>query len=105
MPGARRRGGYRRLFRYAAPYKREWAAIVAATLLSTALSLLQPWPLKILVDHVLGHVPLRGALGAVLERLPFAATPTGLLTSVALAGILIFAVNSDGRFVRTRRTR
>jgi ATP-binding cassette, subfamily B, bacterial len=103
MPGARRRGGYRRLIRYAAPYKREWAVIVAATFLSTALSLLQPWPLKVLVDHVLGDVPLRGVLGAVLERLPFAATPTGLLTWVALAGILIFAVNSAFEVVLSLR--
>jgi ATP-binding cassette subfamily B protein/subfamily B ATP-binding cassette protein MsbA len=93
-PRACRGRGYRRLFSYAAPYKRDWAAIVAATLLSTALSLLQPWPLKVLVDHVLGDTPLRGTLAAVVERLPWAATPGGLLAWVVLAGILVFAVNS-----------
>ena len=53
--------GYRRLLSYAAPYRRGWAAIVAVTLLSTGLSLLQPWPIKVLVDHVLGEAPLRGS--------------------------------------------
>ncbi len=56
-PRARRVRGYRRLLSYAAPYRRGWAAIVAVTLLSTAISLLQPWPLKVLVDHVLGGRP------------------------------------------------
>ena len=54
---------YRRLFGYAAPYRSGWAAIVAATLATTALSLVQPWPLKVLVDHVLGGRPLQGWAG------------------------------------------
>jgi ATP-binding cassette subfamily B protein/subfamily B ATP-binding cassette protein MsbA len=93
-PRVRRGHGYRRLFSYATPYKRDWATIVAATLLSTALSLLQPWPLKVLVDHVLGDTPLRGTPAAVVERLPWAAAPGGLLAWVVLAGIFVFAVNS-----------
>lgn len=85
---------YRRLFGYAVPYRRGWAIIAAATLSSTALSLVQPWPLKVLVDHVLGDAPLSGTLGFVVERLPWAGTRSGLLAWVVLAGIVIFAVNS-----------
>src|SRR5688572_3940765 len=85
---------YVQLLRYAAPYRREWAAIVAVTLMSTALSLLQPWPLKVLVDHVLGDVPVRGALGDFLARVPWVNTPDGLLAWAVLAGLVIFLVNT-----------
>jgi len=84
---------YRRLCRYAAPYRRGWVTIVATTLLSTALSVLQPWPIKVFVDHVLGDTPMRGALAAI-ERLPWAGTPGGLLGWVVLVGLLLFVVNS-----------
>lgn len=98
---SRRWRGYRRLFSYATPYKRGWAGIVAATLVTTGLSLLQPWPIQVLVDHVLGHAPMRGALGAMAERLPLTASPAGLLAAVVAAGILIFAVNSVIEIVLT----
>src|SRR5687768_16704291 len=89
-----RAAGYRRLLTYAAPHTRGWVTIVGATSLSTALSLVQPWPLKVLVDHVLGDVPVRGSMGAVIERLPWSATPGMLAVLVVLAGLFIFAVNS-----------
>ena len=91
---AGRLAGYRRLFAYAAPYRAGWAAIVAATLTTSALTLAQPWPLKFLIDHVLGGHPLGGRSGAVLARLPGTDTPTGLLAWVVAAGLGIFAVNS-----------
>jgi ATP-binding cassette, subfamily B, bacterial len=86
--------GYRRLFSYAVPHARGWVTIVAATTLSTTLSLLQPWPVKVLVDHVLGDEPMHGTVGALAERLPWADTPGGLVVWVVAAGLLIFAVNS-----------
>ena len=89
-----RLGSYRRLFGYAAPYRAGWAAIVAATLTTTALTLAQPWPLKVLVDHVLGDRPLQGWAGDLLLRLPGTATPGGLLLWVVAAGLVIFALNS-----------
>ena len=89
-----RLASYRRLFGYAAPYRSGWAAIVAATLATTALTLAQPWPLKLLVDHVLGGRPLQGWAGEWLARLPGTGTPGGLLVWVVAAGLVIFAVNS-----------
>ena len=82
------------LLRYAAPYWRGWTVIALVTALSTALSLLQPWPMKILVDHVLGHAPATGGVAAILGALPGASTRPGLLAWVACAGVFIFAVNS-----------
>jgi ATP-binding cassette subfamily B protein/subfamily B ATP-binding cassette protein MsbA len=90
----RRAGSYRWLLKYAAPYISGWVTIVTATLVSTVLSLVQPWPLKILVDHILGAEPLSGALGRLIVALPGTATPSGKLAWVVGAGLLIFAVNS-----------
>lgn len=85
---------YRRLFGYAAPYWRGWAGIVLATTLSTALSLLQPWPVKVIVDHVLGGVPVPPGLAPVVGWLPGAGAPRGLLAWAVASGLAIFAVSS-----------
>ena len=93
---ARARSGlaHVRLLAYAAPHWRAWLAIAAVTLLSTLLSLLQPWPLKILVDQVLGDMPASGTLARVIAGAPGAATRTGLLGWVVAAGLVIFLVNT-----------
>ena len=85
---------YRRLLRYALPYWRGWILIVVVTLLSTAFGLLQPWPMKVLVDNVLGNQPVDGTLASITARLPGAGTPQGLLAWVVLATLVVFAVNS-----------
>jgi ATP-binding cassette subfamily B protein len=97
----RRFHNYRRLFGYAAAYRRGWAAIAAATTLSTGLSLLQPWPIQVLVDHVLSETPLRGPLAIVAERYAWMARPESLLAFVVLVGILIFALSSIADVVLT----
>ena len=96
---ARRTRGYRWLLNYALPYRRGWLAIAAAMLASTAISLLQPWPLKVLVDHVLGGAPPEGALKTLVGWLPGASTSQGLLAWVVAGGIAIFAVNSAVDFL------
>ena len=85
---------YSRLLRYAVPYWRGWALIAAVTLMSNALSLLQPWPMTILVDHVFGQEPQSKAMTRVVGLLLGAGSPAGLLVWVALAGLAIFAINS-----------
>ncbi|HEX8031921.1 MAG TPA: ABC transporter ATP-binding protein, partial [Vicinamibacterales bacterium] len=90
----RRAGGYRRLAAYAVPYRSSWSLIVGATLFSTVLSLAQPWPIKLLVDHVLGDVPVTGILGGVITFLPWADSRSGLLAWVVVAGILFFVINA-----------
>src|SRR5215204_2318890 len=90
----RRAGSYRWLLKYAGPYRAGWTTIVSATLFSTVLSLVQPWPLKVLVDHILGDLPLTGILRSVMAALPGTSVATGRLAWVVVAGIVIFAVNS-----------
>jgi len=86
--------GYRTLLGYARPYWRGWALIVFVTLLSTAFSLLQPWPMKVLVDSVLGDKPVTGAVAATVDALPGTGSTRGLLAWVVAAGLAIFAINS-----------
>ncbi|HEX9989334.1 MAG TPA: ABC transporter ATP-binding protein [Chloroflexia bacterium] len=85
---------YLQLLRYAAPYRRGWALILVVSLLSTAFSLLQPWPMKVLVDNVLGGSDPSGILQGVLDLLPGAGSPGGLLAWVVLAGLVVFVANS-----------
>lgn len=90
------------LLRYAFGSWRGWLFIFLVTLSSGLLGLLQPWPLKVLVDHVLGGVPMAAPLASVTSFLPGADTPRGLLVWVALAGVFIFAINSVAEVVLTR---
>ena len=85
---------YRQILAFAVPYWRGSALIAAVTLVSIATSLLQPWPMKVLVDQVLGHEPPPAALARVLAWLPGAGTTSGLLAWTALAGLVLFAVHS-----------
>jgi ATP-binding cassette, subfamily B, bacterial len=82
---------YRHLARYAAHHRKGWALIGAVTLLGSLFALLQPWPLKVLVDHVLGGLAPAGWVATVLALLPGADDPSGLLIWVVLGGLLIFA--------------
>jgi ATP-binding cassette subfamily B protein/subfamily B ATP-binding cassette protein MsbA len=85
---------YGALLAYARPYARGWTAIAAASLASTLISLLQPWPLKLLVDHVLGDDPLPAGLAASLTWLPGFESASGPLMWVVAAGLVLFALNS-----------
>jgi ATP-binding cassette subfamily B protein/subfamily B ATP-binding cassette protein MsbA len=86
--------GYLKLLGYARPHWRGWALIVFVTLLSTAFSLAQPWPMKVLVDNVLGDNPVAGGVRTILDTVPGAGSTRGLLAWVVVAGLAIFAINS-----------
>jgi ABC-type multidrug transport system fused ATPase/permease subunit/GT2 family glycosyltransferase len=87
-------GGYRRLLQYALPYWKGWLIIVVITLAVTLTAMLQPWPLKVIVDNVLGGQPASETFAQLLQALPGAATPQGLLVWVVLASLALFVVNS-----------
>jgi ATP-binding cassette subfamily B protein/subfamily B ATP-binding cassette protein MsbA len=92
---------YLRILRYALPHWPGWALIAGVTLLSNAVSLIQPWPMKILVDHVLGQEPAPATLARVIEWLPGGGHPAGLLIWVVLGGLALFAINSVSDVVLT----
>jgi ATP-binding cassette subfamily B protein/subfamily B ATP-binding cassette protein MsbA len=95
-------GKYQSLLRYALVDWKGWAWIIVITLLSGAFGLLQPWPMKILVDHVLSGQPMAEPLATGMQVIPGSQTPLGLLTWIVAAGLMIFLVNSAADVVLTR---
>jgi ABC-type multidrug transport system fused ATPase/permease subunit len=77
---------YTVLLRYAARRRGGWATIAGATLLSAAVGLAAPLPLKVLVDNVLGSQPTP----ELLAWLPGAGSNEGLLVWVVVAEIAVF---------------
>src|SRR5213080_37627 len=80
---------YRRLLRQARPYWLHLAVLLCIGLLASPVALLNPVPLKIVVDSVLGTRPLSPALQALLpaaiagSRAALLAAAVGLLLAVA----------------------
>ena len=64
------------------------------TLVAAALAMLDPWPMKVLVDHVLGGQPLTGRMSELAAFLPGTSTRAGLLVWLAIAGLILFALGS-----------
>jgi ABC-type multidrug transport system fused ATPase/permease subunit len=73
---------YGRLVPYLWPYKWRMLAVVLLSLVQTSMSLLDPWPMKILIDSGISRRPLPGWLGRVL---PAQAASSGVM-------IVVFAV-------------
>jgi ATP-binding cassette subfamily B protein/subfamily B ATP-binding cassette protein MsbA len=79
-----------RLLQYVRPYAWSLGAILVASAVGIALEVLRPWPLKVLVDHVIDAHPLPPLLAAALSPWPGATERGVLLLVVAVATILIF---------------
>jgi ATP-binding cassette subfamily B protein/subfamily B ATP-binding cassette protein MsbA len=92
----------RLLLRYTAAGWKGWASIIVVTLLSGALNLLQPWPMKILVDHVLDPQPTAEPLAWGLRLLPGSESGRGVLAWVVLTGLAIFVLSSLTDVLLTR---
>jgi ATP-binding cassette subfamily B protein/subfamily B ATP-binding cassette protein MsbA len=84
----------RRLFAYATRHWRGWLGIVLVTLCSTLVSLVQPWPVKIVVDHVLSGLPPPPPLATLFDWLPRGRDSRGLLAWAVAGGLLVFAVHA-----------
>jgi ATP-binding cassette, subfamily B, bacterial len=79
-----------KLLRYARPHLPGLSVVVAAMLAEVGLQLLRPWPLKILIDNVLGGHPLPHFLSSTLG----AVDPEALLIAVVAAEVLIFMLGT-----------
>jgi ATP-binding cassette subfamily B protein len=84
----------RHLARRLLPYawrRRGSLSLVALTMVADiGLAVLQPWPLKVLVDNVLRGKPLPGFLQDVFHALPGPASRDALLTWTIVATVVIF---------------
>ncbi|MEJ7783750.1 MAG: ABC transporter ATP-binding protein [Solirubrobacteraceae bacterium] len=94
-PGSFRRQA--RLLRYVKPHWRGLVVLLATMLANIALDLLRPWPLKLVLDNVLGGDPLP----SVLRSVPGVGQPHGLLAWVAVATVLIFLLGTVSKMVYT----
>jgi len=84
---------YTRLIKYTLVRWRELMLISALTVLSSAVAVLQPWPLKILVDFAFGSSNLPPSIASFLSTLPVSAT-TALMVTAAVASIGFFVLNA-----------
>jgi ATP-binding cassette, subfamily B, bacterial len=82
------------VWRYLRPYRGRVAALVALSSLEVLLRMLSPWPMKAVVDHVLGSTPLPPVVSKLLA--PFAAVASlvdgereQLLVAVVASGLAI----------------
>src|SRR5262245_26279804 len=79
-----------KLLRYALPQAKRLALILFLMLVGIGIGLLAPWPLKLIVDHVLSSKPLPPAV-SWLTGLPAGGTPRVLLLwiSPATGGLFV----------------
>lgn len=94
----------RRVLPYLRPHRNLAAGSVIGIVLHSVVTLLGPWPLKILVDNVLGTEPLSPPLASALDGL--ADDRFVLLILVAIAGLLIALLNNSltvlNNYIRTK---
>ena len=79
------------LWRLVRPHRGLLALAFAAMIVESAASLWEPWPLKLIVDNVLGGAPLSPAAA---RWAMFGTDPLGVLNAAALAVVAIAAVGA-----------
>ncbi|HTS22710.1 MAG TPA: ABC transporter ATP-binding protein [Casimicrobiaceae bacterium] len=85
------------------PYRRWLALVLAAMLVETAMSLAAPWPLKVVIDNVLGAHPLPDGLGWIADTAP-GRSKAGLAVIAAAALVAIAAVGALATYVENYYT-
>jgi ATP-binding cassette, subfamily B, bacterial len=95
------------ILRYLHPYRGRVAALTSLSVLEVTLRVLSPWPMKAVIDHVIGSSPMPTWLAWTLA--PFttvlAFVPGSrerLLVSVVLAGLLIQIAHQAVMMVHSR---
>lgn len=80
-----------RLLRYAKPLWRSMILLGVTMLVDIGLNVARPWPLKLVIDNVLGHHRTPHVLTATL---PGSSTPHGLLVWAAVGTVLVFVLGT-----------
>lgn len=81
-----------RLLSYSARHKARLCLGLLLGLLGVLIELARPWPVKIVVDHVVTGRPLPAAFAAAVKYLPGASEPQGVLVwCVAIAVVIVVA--------------
>lgn len=94
-----KRAWWLRLMRHAARQKSSLAFILGLMLFSIAVEALKPWPMKLLIDHILPRRPLpSGALW--LAALPGGDTTGGNIAWIAGSTVLLFTASQTLRVIQ-----
>jgi ABC-type multidrug transport system fused ATPase/permease subunit len=85
---------HRWIWRYLAPYRGRIAGLAALSCAEVTLRVLSPWPLKAVIDHVVGSAPLGATTHALMAPLAALFTSLGgererLLAAIVLWGLII----------------
>jgi ABC-type multidrug transport system fused ATPase/permease subunit len=80
------------------PYRAWLIVVIIAMVVETAMSMAGPWPLKVVIDNVLGHHPLPDWLHWVRD-LPMAQSKMGLAGIAAITVILIAVVGGVATYI------
>ena len=94
LGGPRRKVPMRRrmqLLRYLRPHLRDVGLVALSLVGASALTLAQPWPMKLLLDNVIGDRPAPGFLNRIASVLP-GEGQHALLALVVAGSVLIFFV-------------
>src|SRR5688500_6785737 len=85
------------MLRYPLRRKVALAAVTATMLAGSAMRMLSPWPMKVIVDNVVDGKPLPRAVAPWVAMLPFADARDGLLAWCVAATVLLFLAGwADG---------
>lgn len=85
---------YKKIIRYPL---RQWPALVAIlvfTAMTSAVTVLQPWPLKLLIDYAVGETAVPIFIHTFFKHISLSLTPAVLVIAAAIASLGLFAINS-----------
>ncbi|MCY7397896.1 MAG: ABC transporter ATP-binding protein/permease [Sphingomonas bacterium] len=99
---AQMRGGMRRILHHLRPYLPRYRGLIGGALLAligaTLMRLIEPWPLKLVIDRVLVVPPVGAPLGILfIDEL----APLALLTACAALVVAVIAVRAMLEYVST----
>ncbi|HUN60571.1 MAG TPA: ABC transporter ATP-binding protein [Candidatus Sulfotelmatobacter sp.] len=81
------------------PYRASLAAIFAAMLVQMAMSVATPWPLKIVLDNVVGTHHLPSRVAAILQPFLAESNKMGVAAAAAIAAVIIAVVGAIASYV------
>src|SRR5439155_13917070 len=85
----RSRNLYRWLLGYGLPYRAYFVIFVGLMFVEILVGLLVPWPMKVLVDNVLGGATLPARFSSLINAFSPGGGKVALLVAVCLTGLLI----------------
>lgn len=84
-----------RLLSYAGHEWRSVTAILGLTALAAVIGVIQPWPMKILVDYGLRHDQIPQWLASLMAALGRGDSPRSLIWLAGIASVALFALNTS----------